>query len=83
MIFSSKIYKINSGKNVTLFQNEDNKLRLYLFDKSLKLYDILLNKSKNCVFINQFNYKKIIQLNTETICPCNNGYISLNNENNL
>ena len=62
MIFSNKIFKITSGKNATLFQKDENTLNLYLFDKTLKKYNILLNNKKNCVFVKEFDYQKIIQL---------------------
>ena len=83
MMFSNKIYKINNGKNATLYYNDNNSLNLYLFDKSLKLYNILIDKNMNCVFLKNFNYEKIIQLNNNTICPCNNKFITITNENNI
>ena len=83
MIFSNKIFKITSGKNATLFQKDENTLNLYLFDKTLKKYNILLNNKKNCVFVKEFEYQKIIQLNNETLCICNNNYITTINEKQL
>ncbi len=80
MIFSNKIFKINDGINPTLFAKDNNTLNLYLFNKSLRKYEIQLKNNKNCVFVNEFNYKKIIQLNHDTCCTCSNGYISLTNE---
>lgn len=80
MIFSNKIYKINSGYNATLYAESLDKLNLYLFNKTLKKYQIQLNNYKNCVFIKQYNHKKIIQLNTNKICTCANGFITIENE---
>lgn len=83
MIFSDNIFKINSGSNATLYGINENVLNLYLFDKTLKLYKVLLNNDKNCVFLKEFNFDKIIQLNDNTICPCNKDFITIINENNL
>ena len=60
MIFSDKIYKITNGNNATLYTQNDSELILYLFNKSLRKYVILLNSDKNCVFQNNYNYEKII-----------------------
>lgn len=82
MIFSNKIYKINNGTNATLFAENSDILNLYLYNKTLKKYQIQLNNNKNCVFIKQYNHRKIIQLNTNTICPCINGFITIEKEIN-
>lgn len=83
MIFSDKIYKINSGTNVSLYAKDNNTLLLYLFDKTLKSYDILINSDKKCVFSNIYEYKKIIKLNQNHICPCSNSFITLCQESEL
>lgn len=83
MIFSDKIFKINNGKNVTLFKSTNNSLSLYLFDKTLKKYDILINNNMNCVFSKEYNYEKIIQLNDKTLCLCSNKFITIKNEENI
>ena len=62
MIFSSKIYKIESGKNVSTYAPNENELFLYLHNKTLNLYNISTNNKLNCVFINKTNHHKIIQL---------------------
>ena len=83
MIFSDKIYKINSGTNVSLYAKDNNTLLLYLFDKTLKSYDILINSDKKCVFSNIYEYKKIIKLNQNHIGPCSNSFITLCQESEL
>jgi len=83
MIFSNKIFKINDGKNPTLFQQDKNTLNLFLYNKLLKKYKILANNKKNCVFSNEYNYKKLIQLSNTTYCPCNNEFITKVNEFDL
>lgn len=77
MIFSNKILKINNGYNATLFTKDSSFLNLYLSNKTLKKYKIQLENNKNCVFIKEYNYKKIIQLDTNVICPCYNGFITI------
>lgn len=83
MIFSDKIFKITSGGNVSLFATENNKMNLYIFDKSLKNYQISTILDRNCVFSKNYNYSKIIQLNSNTICVASNGYITLLNNNDI
>ena len=83
MIFSDKIYKINNGKNATLFKSSNESLSLYLFDKTLRKYSILLNNEKNCVFSKEYNYEKIIQLNDKTLCLCSNKFITILNEEDI
>ncbi len=82
MIFSDRIQKVISGRDATLFASDSNTLNLFICDKVLKKYRISININKNCVFSKMYNYKKIIQLNQNTICPCSNGYITISNENN-
>lgn len=76
MIFSKKIFKIVDGQNPSLFAINNNVLNLYIFNKSLRKYDILLNSNRNCVFCKNYNYKKIIQLNQNSLCPCSNCFIT-------
>lgn len=83
MIFSSKIFKITNGKDITLFAENNNELNLYIYDKSLKYYQISTILNRNCVFCKNFNYKKIIQLNSNSLCLGSNGYITLVNKNDI
>lgn len=79
MIFSDKIYKIIDGKNVTLFAKDNSTLNIYLYNKSLKMYEISTILNRNCVFSKSYNFKKIIQLNNTLFCG-SNGYINLDYE---
>ena len=83
MIFSDNIYKIIDGKNVSLYANTINNLKLFIRNKSLKEYDILINLNRNCVFCREFNYSKIIQLNQNTLSIASNGYITIADEKEL
>ena len=80
MIFSDKIYKINNGQNATLFANNASELNLFLFDKTLKLYKISLINNRSCVFYNEYNYEKIIQINKENYCVCSNDFLTIIDE---
>ena len=81
MIFSENIQKIVSGENATLFAKNENTLNLYIYSNSLKKYDISIKINRNCVFSKMYNYKKIVKINQDTICPCSNGYITIQKEN--
>jgi len=70
MIFSSKIYRLEKGNNVSLYALNDNELNLYLHDKSLNLYRISTNFKMNCSFLNNSNHHKIIKLNDRHSCVC-------------
>ena len=83
MIFSERIYKIINGNNPSLFTNKTDSLDLFIFDKSLKKYAISLDLNRKCVFIDDYNYKKLIQLNDNLYCVCYNDFISLVNKNEL
>ena len=83
MIFSNKIYKIIDGENPTLFQKDKDTLNLYIFNKTLRKYQILTNNKRNCVFSNESNYTKIIQLTDKIYCPCNGEFITKINEDIL
>lgn len=83
MIFSKKIYKITNGENISLYKNSDNKLNLYIFDKTLKNYIISENSNKNCVFQKNYIYSKIIKLSNNIVAIASNNYITILNENEI
>ena len=70
LIFSSKIYKLETGKNISLFSETENNLNAFLFNKSMNLYNISTNNKINCTFLKKFNYHKIIKLNHNHSCIC-------------
>ena len=83
MIFSNKIYKIVDGTNASLYSNKEDDLILYIYDKILKKYNILINLNNNCVFVKSYNYKKIIQIDKNLLGLASNGYITINKEENI
>lgn len=83
MIFSNKIHKIIDGENVSLFSTNGNELNLYILNKSLKMYIISTNSNLNCVFSNNYNGQKIIELNDNFIAIGSNDFITIMNKNDL
>ena len=83
MIFSNKIYKILDGKNPTLFQQDKDVMNLYIFNKTLRKYQILINNKKNCVFSKIYNYNKIIQVDNNNYYTCSGDFITKTDENTL
>lgn len=76
MIFSQKIHKVTNGINSTLYPLDKNNLTLFTLNKSLKKYNISLISNRNCVFVEEYNYQKLIQVTPNIICFAGNSYIS-------
>lgn len=83
MTFSSKIYKLIDGKNISLFSSNQNEINLYIFDKSTKKYSISENLNKKCVFLKSYSYDKIIELNDKKFAVCCNDFITIAGEDDL
>ncbi len=83
MIFSNKIFKILSGGNISLYAESNNSLNLYIRNKSLKKYKISIVLNRDCVFLKEYNYSKIIQLNPTTLSIASNGFITIANEEEI
>lgn len=83
MIFSKKIYKIESGTNISMFAQDQNNLSIYLYSTNLKKYNISLSDEKKFIFVKSFNYSKVIKLNQTAFCPCLSSYISLAYDENI
>lgn len=81
MIFSNKIYKIIDGQNVSLSTENENTLNLYIYNKSLKKYQISTISEKICVFCKEFNGQKIIELSNNKIAIASNDFITITDEN--
>jgi hypothetical protein len=80
MIFSNKIYKIESGNNPSLYINNEY-VYMSFYNKSLVLYTYSKNNLLNCVFYKKYNYQKLIKINDKQSCICyNNEMRIINNE---
>lgn len=84
MIFSNKIYKISSGKNISLFAEDENTMTLYVNDNKIKKRKIIfsgilrcLNKSTNI----DGSYVKKINQNHTFVCHDDNILVISNEEN--
>ena len=83
MIFSKNIFKILSGKNISLYAESESSLNIFIHNKSLKKYKISTVFNRDCVFLKEYNYSKIIQLNPTTLSIAGNGFISIANEEDI
>lgn len=83
MIFSNKITRIVDGKNASLFCDDKNTEFVYILNKSLKKYKILSNLNRNCVFCDNYNAQKIIELNNNNLAVCSNDFITILNKDEL
>ena len=84
MIFSNKIFKIDNGINITLYANNADELLIFLYNKSLNLYQFNTKSKEYCAFLKKYNYKKMIKLNQEYICICHGEDIQIiKNEENI
>lgn len=85
MIFSKNIYKLSSGKNLTLYI-EDNKIYFYVFNKLTKKYQINFDSNaKTTLLDNELSYNQITKLNTNQSCVFYDKNISIvdNEEQNI
>jgi len=82
MIFSNKIYKISSGKNISLFAEDENNIKMYLYKDFVFKKNISLNNSIRCEDLGKkLSYNKVIKINDNHSCICFDKNISvINNE---
>ena len=78
MIFSNKIYKISSGKNISLYAKNENEILMFIFKKlgefkSIKFSSML----KFTNLADNYGYNKVIKLNDLHNLICLNKNISI------
>lgn len=83
MIFSDKIFKIISGDNVSLYATSSEDIYLYLYNKLTKKYKILINSNRNCVFCDNYNAQKVIELGNDILAIGSNDFITIMDKNDL
>ena len=81
MIFSNKFYKIENGNNPSLDINKDD-IFVYLFNKTLNLYQFSRFSNPFCTFINNNNAQKVIKLNHKYTCLFRNDNITIYKDSN-
>ncbi len=82
MIFSKKIYKIVSGKNLTFYPENENEFSTFVYDNITKKYFIKIgNTVKSGLLNSNLAYNQITKLNDKHSCVCYDKNISIiNNE---
>lgn len=78
MIFSNKLNKISSGKNITLFATSNNNLELYLFNKNIKKKNLIYSNILKCISTNEsFSYNYLCKLENGLMCVCHDDNMSI------
>ena len=83
MIFSNKIHKLPSGKNISLFAKDSNKFDLFIFNNNTEKKDIIISSVLQCLSTGkQYNFNSVIKLNDNYLCVCydDNMSVVLNDE---
>lgn len=86
MIFSKKIYKLTSGKNLTLYHETDNDFSVFVFNKATNQYSITLFPKYTSVVKNEkLSYNQITKLNEihSLVCYDKNLSIIENEKQNI
>ena len=64
MIFSNKIYKIASGKNISLYAEKEDEILMFVFKELGERKLINFYPSLKCSnFADKYGYNKVIKLN--------------------
>lgn len=84
MIFSNKLNKIPSGRNISLFAKSANDYEMFIFTNLCQKKNLSINQILRCINTNDtFNYNKIIKLNSNHLCVCFDDNMSIiNNDEN-
>ena len=71
MIFSTKINKLPSGKNISLHSNKNDELEFYLFTNKVSKKIITFGSYLKCSSTNyKYSYNSVIKLNDNHLCVC-------------
>ena len=73
MIFSNKIYKIASGKNVSFYPISEQKCEMFVFNKvtAKKMIELFGVNFARCTDLKQkYNYHKLIKINETHSAVC-------------
>lgn len=80
MIFSNKLTKISSGKNLTLFANSAYNLDLYIFNKNIKKKKLDFSSIIKCTNTDEnFSYNFYCKLNDNYFCVGHDDNMSIIN----
>ena len=71
MIFSSKLNKISSGKNISLHATSQNSFDLFLFNKNIKRKNLVFSTILKCTSTDEdFSYNYLCKLENNFMCVC-------------
>ena len=69
MIFTNKIYKIASGKNLTLFADDKSTISVYVFNKVVTEHVLTLSDVVRCFnTLRYYSYNYVNKLNDKFLC---------------
>lgn len=78
MIFSNKIYKVSSGKNLSLYNDSNQKLIFTVFKDLVEKKEIVFSPVTKCLNTpNKFGYNKVIKIDNRYNLICLDKYISI------
>lgn len=78
MIFSSKLNKISSGKNISLYAIDQNNFDMYIFNKNTQKKNLTYSNILKCTSTDEyFNYNYLCKLENNFICVCLNDNMSI------
>ena len=78
MIFSKKIYKLVSGKNLTLYSEGENNFSVFVFNKTVKKYNVsLYPKYTSTPEPENLTYNQITKLNETHSLVCYDKNLSI------
>ena len=77
MIFSNKINKIPSGKNISLYAIGGNRFEFYLFSKCVQKKILEYSSLLRCTSDSNYSYNSVIKLNDNFLCVCLDNNMSI------
>lgn len=71
MIFSNKLNKISSGKNITIYATSSNSFDLFIFNNNVKKKNLIFSDILKCISTDEsFSYNYVCKLENKFMCVC-------------
>ncbi|MBQ4541702.1 MAG: hypothetical protein IJA23_02485 [Clostridia bacterium] len=78
MIFSNKLNKISSGKNISLYALSKNEFEFYTFNSNVKKKKIIYDLPLKCLSTDEsFSYNYLCKLENNFMCVCHDDNMSI------
>ena len=77
MIFSNKIHKIPSGKNISLYALSGNRFEYFVFSNCTQKKTLEYSSLLRSITNNEYSYNAIIKLNDNFLCACLDNNMSI------